>query len=145
MSTIDASSKASIINSTKLRGLFAWYRKWLLFRNEFIPVFIPNEILALEGNFILVSLNWKRMSFWIADCSLRASGACVPDLARKPRKSEPLRLPDDVIMWMQYKLHSGTELILRWKSLRYHVNNMILNYPQITWLPVAFSKWIDKS
>ena len=68
---------------------------------------------------------WNEISFWyhqtenerrselkIANrVSLRASGACVPDLARKPRESERLRLPDGVIMSMQYKLHSGTELI----------------------------------
>ena len=102
---------------------------------------------------------WNEISFWyhqtenerrselkIANrVSLRASGACGPDLARKPRESERLRLPDDVIMSMQYKLHSETELIPEWKSFRYHVNNMILNYPQITWLPVDFSKWINKS
>ena len=94
MSTIDASSKASIINSTKLRGLFAWYRKWLLFRNEFIPVFIPNEILVLERNFILVSLNWKRTSFWIENrksCQstgkrrLRAWSGAKTTLVRTPK------------------------------------------------------------
>lgn len=146
MSTIDASSKAAIINSTKLRGLFAWYRKWLLFRNEFIPVFISNEILVLERNFILVSSNWKRTSFWIENRKSCQSAGKWRMRAWSGAKTTRVRTPKAARRCYHVNaVQTGTELIPEWKSFRYHVNNMILNYPQITWLPVPFSKWINKS
>ena len=47
--------------------LFTWYRDeisfpYKSFRNEFIPVFIPNEILVLVWHFILVSCKLKTNS-----------------------------------------------------------------------------------
>ena len=89
------------------------------FRNEFIPVFIPNEILVLVRNFFLVS--WKLKTNFVPyesrkSCSLGAGCACMSDLARKPRDRER---QSRFITWiMQYELHSGTKLIPEWKSLQ---------------------------
>lgn len=81
------------------------------FRNEFILVLIPNEILVLVRNFFLVS--WKLKTNFVPyenrkSCSLGAGCACISDLARKPRDRER---QSRFITWiMQYELHSGTKL-----------------------------------
>ena len=73
-----------------------WFRDEILFpykpfRNEFIPVFIPNEILVMVRNFFLVSYKLKTNFAPIENrksCSLGACCVCVSDLARKPRDRE---------------------------------------------------------
>ena len=111
--------------------LFTWYRNEILFphnsfRNDFIPVFNPNEILVLVWHFILVSCKpkmnsvprWKRKP-----CSLgrEAQAYCFQDGGQTVvfKTAEPV----DFVMWMQYELHSGTKLIPEWNSFWYHVNS----------------------
>ena len=68
--------------------LFTWYQNDFsflnkLFRDEFIPVFIPNEIPGpfwQEISFWYHDMNWKRTS---SQSLGRVEHACVSDLTRK--------------------------------------------------------------
>ena len=97
-----------------------------------IPVFIPNEILPfcrhklsfkylackLKTNLNFV-LDWKSKSY-----SLEREWRMRIWSGRKiTRARTPYAEPSDLIMWMQYELHSGTKLIPEWKSFRYHINS----------------------
>ena len=85
------------------------------FRNVFVMVFNPNEILVLVRNLILVSCTLKTnfVADWKSQIVLSgANGACLSDLARKTLRARRLRQSRSIfIMWMEYELHSGTKLI----------------------------------
>ena len=76
---------------------------------------IPNKILVLVRNFMLVSKNRKRTSFRMKNpnsCSLgRVAHAYLKSQKTTTTTTTRASEPFDFIMWMRYEFHSGTSLL----------------------------------
>ena len=108
------------------------------FRNEFIPVFIPNKILVLVRNFILWHhVNWKRTSFRIENCRSSSLGriAHAYPIWRENHVSENT-LGEAVRLY-----HVNAERTSLWNETHYGMKVITVSFPR----PLTFRGLVGDS